>query len=273
LVLISVGMVVWVAQRYQSLAASLERERTALAESIETRAALLRGITHDVKNPLGAAAGYADLLADGIAGGPLTPQQLTMVRRIRKLLGDSLTTISDLLHLERDSAGDAGAVQTIDLNALVTELVDDYRAAALEKSLTIELEASHAPLVARTQATHVRHIVGNLLSNAVKYTPPHGSIHVMLANEPLHNGGPQLARIEVRDSGAGIPKALRDRVFEEFYRADSANGTAGHGVGLAISRRFARILGGDVTVGEAPEGGAKFTLLLPLDSAKRSAAV
>jgi two-component system sensor histidine kinase MtrB len=73
-------------------------------------------------------------------------------------------------------------------------------------------------------------------------------------------------RIEVCDSGPGVPPALRDRVFDEFFRVDTSSKTAqGHGVGLAISRRFARLLGGEITLADAPEGGAMFTLRLPAD--------
>ena len=265
--LVSLGVVYWGGKRYVRVAHSLEVERAALARSLETRAALLRGITHDVKNPLGAAAGYADLLTDGMSGGsPLPPQQAAMVRRIRKLIGDALDTIGEMLQLERGQAWGAGdsATKPVDVSAIVSDLIEDYRAAANEKSLTITLEAASASVIVASGATHVQHIIGNLLSNAVKYTPHHGTIHVRVARGPGNLGHPDVVMVEVSDSGAGVPPELRERVFEEFYRADSAPRSAsGHGVGLAISRRLARLLGGDITVGVAAEGGAKFTLLLP----------
>jgi signal transduction histidine kinase len=263
--LLSLGVVYWGGQRYLNVAHSLEEERAALARSLETRAALLRGITHDVKNPLGAAAGYADLLSDGIQGGALAPQQLAMVRRIRKLIGESLETIGEMLQLERGQTLDASAGRThVDVGAIVADLVEDYRAAANEKSLAITLETANAPTVVASGATHVQHIVGNLLSNAVKYTPPHGIVRVRVARRAENHGSPDLVVVDVCDSGAGVPSELRERVFEEFYRADTAPRVAtGHGVGLAISRRLARLLGGDITVGVAPEGGARFTLTLP----------
>jgi len=263
--LVSLGVVYWGGKRYVRVAHSLEVERAALARSLETRAALLRGITHDVKNPLGAAAGYADLLADGMSGGaPLPPQQATMVRRIRKLIGEALDTIGEMLQLERGQAwvdGDS-ATKPVDVAAIVSDLVEDYRAAGNEKSLTITLEATNTSVVVASGATHVQHIIGNLLSNAVKYTPDHGAIRVRVARRSDH-GHPDTVVVEVSDSGAGVPPELRERVFEEFYRADSARSASGHGVGLAISRRLARLLGGDITVGVSAEGGAKFTLLLP----------
>lgn len=268
--ILSVIAVFWTARRYRSVAHRLEREHAALVESLDTRAALLRGIAHDVKNPLGAAAGYADLLNDGIAGGPLTPEQTRMVRRIRKLLDDSLETISELLHAERSQSREMpGEIARVDIAALVREVVDDYRAAATEKSLALEVQADREHVVARTHPGQVQHILGNLLSNAVKYTPPHGQVRVRLAAEPAAGAGDQSCAgvcIEVRDSGPGVPPPLRDRVFDEFFRADAASNSAGgHGLGLAISRRFARLLGGEITLADAPEGGAMFTLRLPAD--------
>ena len=265
---LSVLAVFWTARRYRSVAHGLEREHAALAESLDTRAALLRGIAHDVKNPLGAAAGYADLLTDGVAGGPLTDAQSTMVRRIRKLLDNSLDTMSELLHTERTASDlEARGSAPTDIAALVRDVVDDYRAAATEKSLALEIHADKAPVLAWTRPGPVQHILGNLLSNAVKYTPPHGHVCVRLAAEHLESDGadgPAGVCIEVRDDGPGVPPALRDRVFDEFFRVDeSATQAQGHGVGLAISRRFARLLGGEITLADAPEGGAMFTLRLP----------
>lgn len=266
---LSVLAVFWTARRYRSVAHRLEREHAALVESLDTRAALLRGIAHDVKNPLGAAAGYADLLSDGVVGGSLTNEQSTMVRRIRKLLDDALNTISELLYAARTESGfqSSADIAPTDIAALVREVVDDYRAAAAEKSLALEVVSDGAPVVARTQPGQVQHILGNLLSNAVKYTPPKGHVRVCLGAERPeaagHDGQAGLY-IEVRDSGPGVPPALRDRVFDEFFRAEGVGASAqGHGVGLAISRRFARLLGGEITLSDAPEGGAMFTLRLP----------
>src|SRR5207249_160804 len=111
-------------------------------------------------NPLGAAAGYADLLVDGIAGGPLTDEQQTMVQRIRRLIGVSLETISGMLQLEHTAESANGPIQAsaTDVGALVGELVEDYRAAAAEKALTLEIEPAER-VMARVNAPHVQHIV------------------------------------------------------------------------------------------------------------------
>lgn len=246
--------------RSRNLARRLAEERRALAESMESRAALVRGITHDVKNPLGAAMGYADLLLDGVGSDPPTPAQATMISRIRKLLHESTATISSLVDLARVDTAEELRVNAhpVDVIALSREVVEDYRAAARERGLTIQVDAPSAANVVITDAGHVRHILGNLVSNAVKYTPDKGRIRVHIADAQG-----QRVRIAVCDSGHGIAPAMRDRVFEEFVRLDT-RAADGHGVGLAISRRLARLLGGELTLGDAPEGGAMFVLELPV---------
>lgn len=258
--MLSVFAVFIAGMRSRNLARRLAEERHALAESMESRAALVRGITHDVKNPLGAAMGYADLLLDGVGGDPPTPAQATMISRIRKLLHESTATISSLVDLARVDTTEELRVDAhpVDVIALAREVVEDYRAAARERELAMQVDASSSTNVVITDAGHVRHILGNLVSNAVKYTPDNGRIRVH-----IEEAQGQRVRIAVCDSGHGIAPAMRDRVFEEFVRLD-AKSSDGHGVGLAISRRLARMLGGDLTVGDAPEGGAMFVLELPV---------
>jgi signal transduction histidine kinase len=97
-------IVALLARRLQALARQAELERAEVVRAGEARAALLRGVTHDVKNPLGAAAGYAELLTDGVVG-PLTPPQREMVGRIHRLVNVSVSTVSDLLELARADGG------------------------------------------------------------------------------------------------------------------------------------------------------------------------
>lgn len=257
LALIAIGVVIWGGQRVLHFARVAERERAEVVRSTEARAALLRGVTHDVKNPLGAASGYAHLLADGFAGD-LTDSQVEMVRRIQRLVDTSVRTVSDLLELAR---GDGSPIQLdhveSDLAALAQEVIDDHRGLARESGLTVSSALS--PLRVVTDPVRVRQVLANLLSNAIKYTPRGGSISVQSVQEP-HDGGFRVG-VEVRDTGDGVPADLRDRIFDEFVRADSHAAT-GNGVGLAISRRLARMLGGDVTFAPNKPKGAVFTLWL-----------
>lgn len=225
----------------------------------------MREIVHDLKNPLGAAAGYADLLADGISG-PLTSQQLEMVLHIRHLIRVSLERVADLLDLvHTETAALPLVIEEIDASRLIRELIGDYQGEARQKGLALDVQVATQPLLAQTDAAAVRRIVGNLLSNALKYTPPQGRVSVSLqylVPERPVAGGDML--IEVRDTGPGIPANQREQIFDLFFRLASTEGvTPGNGIGLSTSRRLARLLGGDISVANNDAGGAVFTVRLP----------
>jgi signal transduction histidine kinase len=99
------------------------------------------------------------------------------------------------------------------------------------------------------------------LSNAIKYTPPGGHVHVSIVDSRRAADRARVG-VEVRDTGPGIPPDLHEKVFEEFFRVRDTGVSVGNGngLGLAISRRIARLLGGDVTLADADGGGAVFTL-------------
>jgi len=264
LALIATATLVLTGRRILLLAREATAGRTALATAADERAALLRGVTHDLKNPLGAAYGYGELLADGVLG-PLSTEQHDVVVRMQGLVTGALRTVSDLLDLYRDETGSLTIEHTrADLNALADECVADFLPSAQQHGVTLRLERSASAAVVTTDPARVKQILGNLVSNAVKYTPPGGEAVVAVAS--VRDDGDPTYRIAVRDTGPGIPAALRDRIFDEFYRLPTAASIPGSGVGLAISRRLARLLGGDLTVGDAPGGGAEFTLSLPAAS-------
>jgi signal transduction histidine kinase len=271
LALASAAAAMWFARRVRLLAheAAARRDEAehALAELHESNAArerMMRGVTHDLKNPLGAARGFADLLQDGIEG-ELSPGQARMAAAIRRNVDTALAIIHDLLDLARADAGTLEvARERTDCAALLREAVDDHRAAAQAAGHALAIETPAGKLEVIADPLRVRQVMGNLLSNAIKYTPPGG--RVLVAAGPASNGdGPRpgrWVRVTVEDSGPGIAAEHRESVFQEFERLDPS-AAEGHGLGLAIGRRVARLLGGDVTVGEAEIGGAAFTLWLP----------
>ena len=270
LAIIAIGVVIWGGQRVLHLARVAERERSEVIRSTQARAALLRGVTHDVKNPLGAASGYAHLLTDGLAGD-LTASQAEMVRRIQRLVDTAVGTVSDLVELAR-ADGPTIRVEHVeaDLAALAQEVIDDHRGLAREAGVT--MTAAMSPVRVMTDPVRVRQVLTNLLSNAIKFTPQGGAIAVRTVQDG--RGNELRVGVEVRDTGPGVPPSLREKIFEEFVRADP-DAPAGNGVGLAISRRFARMLGGDVTYAANQPSGAVFTLWLqaPMPAPPRPAAL
>lgn len=240
-------------------------KRTELA--VAARADLIRGFTHDVKNPLGVADGYAELLQLGLRG-PLAPAQTETVGRIRSSIRGALEITEELLDISRlESGGLQIQREPSDLRALVRDVVQHHTAAASAAGLSLRFVESDDPSPRTTTYTdphRVRQILQNLLSNAVKYTPAPGEVTVRV---DFHSGSPASsgawARVSVRDTGLGIPVSEQGRIFDEFHRVPGSMAT-GHGLGLAISRRIAQLMGGDIAVDSAPGEGSTFVLSLPL---------
>ncbi|MBV9773145.1 MAG: PAS domain-containing sensor histidine kinase [Gemmatimonadetes bacterium] len=249
-------------EREREARAEAERRREELERVTESRTRLMRGFSHDVKNPLGAADGYAQLLEDGILG-ELSTKQVQSIQRIRRSIQTSLHLIHDLLELARAEAGqiEIESVPT-DVAELAREAAEDFRAQATAAGLGLEVRADDA-LPTDTDPARVRQILSNLLSNAVKYTP--GGRITVETEVRTGSGAPGDGRhvaIHVTDTGPGIPEEKRETIFQEFTRLDP-EAPHGAGVGLAISRRIARLLGGDITVESEVGRGSTFTLRLP----------
>jgi PAS domain S-box-containing protein len=246
-----------------------ELRREELERVTESRARLMRGFSHDLKNPLGAADGYAQVLADGVLG-ELSERQRQSVERIRRSIHTSLDLIRELLELARAEAGQIALEFTrTDVAASAREAVQDFQARATEAGLALVINAP-AALSTETDARRVRQILDNLISNAVKYGEQ-GSATVTVetkARGPATRRGEWIA-LSVTDTGPGIPEEKHEQVFQEFTRLDPS-APHGAGVGLAISRRIARLLGGDITLKSAPGRGSTFTLWLPKERREQS---
>ena len=262
LALLALGAVAYLARRTLLLSHEARQGRLEAEAAMASKSAFMRGVTHDLKNPIGAALGYADLLSDGVLG-PVPESQIQVVWRLRHLLSSTLETVNDLVELSRaDEGGLRIDRNETDVLAIAREVTDDYRAMASTAGLRLEMDASAPIATVETDPVRVRQVLGNLLSNAVKYTPPGGCVLVkasVVADDAL---GRSVA-LSIADDGPGIPRQMREHVFEEFFRVPSTSGADGAGVGLAIARRVSRMLGGDLRLSETPGGGATFTLLLP----------
>jgi signal transduction histidine kinase len=258
---LAMALSMWNARRLQLFAGLAEAERAEVVRASESRAALLRGVTHDVKNPLGAANGYAQLLEEGIVG-PLDDAQVKMIGRIRHLLGTSIQTVTDLVELARADGTLHLEYAMTDLAATMHEVVDDHRGMAQERQVTIEVNGK--PVTVMTDPLRLRQILSNLITNAIKYTPSGANVWTRIVHDADRIG------VAVEDNGPGIPREAEARLFEEFFRVRTGEDTSGNGLGLAISRRLGRLLGGDVTYARREGGGSIFTVWLPYHSMKSS---
>ena len=245
-----------------------ERKRAELEGVMESRARLVRGFSHDVRNPLGAVDGYLELLRDGVLG-ELNDRQVEHVDRARRSLGAALGLIDDLLDLARAEAGELDIRPApTDVREAAREIAEEYQLRAEAARLRLDLDLPADFPVISCDPARVRQVIGNLLSNAVKYTPAGGHVRVSVRTESTGPAGLRPRRdgwvvARVDDTGPGIPHDHRELLFQEFVRLDPDAGS-GIGIGLAISRRIALALGGNIIVDSEPGRGSTFELWLPL---------
>ena len=229
-------------------------ERADLAKS-----EFLAVISHELRTPLSAIIGYGDLLDREIAG-PLTPEQKLYLTRVSTSAQQLLTLIDQVLSITRMESGTEHVrSEATDIGDVLTEVVAMMQPAAAEKGLALQLQIPVEPVIVETDASKLRQILLNLLANAAKFTEQ-GGAEVTLQVEA------ECVLLSVRDTGPGIPPADHERIFERFVQLDGSatRRHGGTGLGLAVSRELARLLGGDLTVDSEPGAGAMFTVTLPV---------
>jgi signal transduction histidine kinase len=239
-----------------------EQRRSELERVTESRGRLLRGFTHDVKNPLSAADGYLSLLEDGLLG-ELGTSQRTTINKVRRSIRHALELIARLLDLARAESGqlELNWCET-DLTEELRDVTDAFLPQAKAKGLALDIALPEDLPHIETDTARLRQVVGNLVSNAVKYTPPGGHIAVRAGLRRDTAEQPQVL-VTVSDDGPGIPEEKLPLVFMEFTRFD-ASAAEGAGIGLAISQKIAQALGGHIDVESRVGSGSKFILRLPV---------
>jgi len=269
----SLGDLASLALRRVLLLQEAEQRGRELENVLQSKARLIRGLSHDLKNPLSAVSGYADLLDSGVKGR-MSPEQSELLAGVRRGIQSMTRIIDDLLVLAGTEAGQLEIrKEMMDVAEAARDVVAEHRAAAENAGLTLELAAPEPAPRILSDAARVQQILGNLLSNAIKYTPEGGRVTVTI--ESVDNGdAPDAGRwtaLRVSDTGEGIPKEAQERIFEEFFRLGrESTEEPGTGLGLAISRNVARLLGGNITVDSEVGRGSTFTLWLPEDTATQA---
>jgi signal transduction histidine kinase len=241
-----------------------ERNNAALrASEMQAQAAnrakteFLAAISHELRTPLTSIRGFAELMERRIEN-PVFKDQASMIRKGAEHLNTLLTEILDLTKVE------AGAMPIVrepqDLRRLVSDVGEFFEVAAAAKGLALAVRvADEVPGSVVCDGLRIKQILNNLLSNAVKFTEQ-GGIGIEVARD-----GAEL-KIDVVDSGPGIPPEQQALIFEKFRQGSDrvSYQHGGTGLGLALSRALAELMGGRLTVTSTPGEGARFTLALPL---------
>ncbi len=266
-------------ERAQQL--SYEREARLEAEAASrAKSEFLAIMSHELRTPLNAVLGYSELLELGISG-PLTEKMREQVGRIRMSAKHLLGLVNDILDLAKVEAGrlsvssaPASAAGTV--AAAIALIHPQAAAAGLE--LVVEPFADPPPVYLGDDE-RVRQVLVNLLSNAVKFTEPGGSITVGVGatgdvdSDARLQPNRQYVKFSVTDTGSGIPEEKLLSIFDPFVQAESGHSRSreGSGLGLTISRRLARLMGGDLTCTSKVGSGSTFTLSLPADVSAKAA--
>jgi signal transduction histidine kinase len=233
----------------------------AAASANRAKSEFLASMSHELRTPLNAILGYTSLLAEGITG-PIIPAQQEQLLRIRASATHLLGLIDEVLSFSRLEAGrEQLSMHDVDVAAVLDEAAALVRPMAAAKQLPLEIQppdATGEPLRLRSDVLKLRQILVNLLTNAVKFTD-HGSVTLS-----AHAEGDDVV-FTVTDTGIGIPASHLEHVFDAFWQVEQAASrrVGGTGLGLSVTRRLARLLGGDVSVKSVSGQGTTFVVRLP----------
>ncbi|HZR99765.1 MAG TPA: sensor histidine kinase [Chloroflexota bacterium] len=239
--------------------------RTLAEEAVRTRDEFLASAAHDLRNPLTAIRGAAQLLQRQAARGAVPPEQLArLARHIETSTSQMAALVDELLDLARLQVGRSLELErhSTDLVALVARVVADCQETTTAHEL--RFESAVPRLEGLWDGARLERVVGNLLANAIKYSPAGGV--VVVQTREVAAADARWAELQVQDHGMGIPRDELPRIFDRFYRGSRVVGQIrGSGIGLAAVRQIVEQHGGTVVVESAEGAGAVFTVCLPLD--------
>lgn len=256
-VLVGEGFLVFrpAVQRIHQTVHELQIAKEAAESANEQKTRFLATLSHELRNPLHAILGNTELALDS----PLVPHQRTQLETIDESARSLLRLVNDLLDLACIQAGKLRIQPAaFDLRKLTERCVDMLQPLAGRKHLQISLTAESGALLAEGDAQRAQQVLLNLLGNAVKFTDQ-GNIHLTISRVET------ALRIEVRDTGPGIPPALQQTIFAAFTQVDASTRreNSGVGLGLAISAALIELMHGRIGVDSEPGRGSCFWFELP----------
>jgi two-component system phosphate regulon sensor histidine kinase PhoR len=228
---------------------------TSMKELERIKRDLVSSVSHELRTPLTSIKGFAETLEEEV-----DEEHRHYVEIIRRNTDRLINIVHDLLLLSQlEEAGAGLEVEEIDLGRLAERTVRIFEGQSKEKELALKVEIDPDLPPVPADPFKIEQILINLLDNAIKYTDA-GEVCLIIRREE------QGVRIEVRDTGIGIPRNKLPRVFERFYVVDKSRSrkTGGTGLGLSIVKHIVLLHGGDINVESAPGKGSSFVVRLPL---------
>jgi two-component system, OmpR family, sensor histidine kinase MprB len=240
-----------VATRFNAMIERLQGSRAELDESVRAQRQLVADASHELRTPITSLRTNVEVL---LAGGRLDEEDRhRLLADVVEQTEELSALIGDLIDLAR---GDL--LVELDEEVRLDRILEESLARARRNHPGIRFEASLAPVIVEGVPERLGRAVNNLLDNAAGHSPPGGLVEVTVNRDGLR----------VRDHGTGIDVADLPYVFDRFYRGANSRGRQGTGLGLAIVRQVAVQHGGEVDATNAPDGGAIFTLALPVVAAQ-----
>jgi heavy metal sensor kinase len=237
------------------LAATFDGMLDRLERAFEQQRQFTADASHELRTPLAMLMSQIDIALERPRS---TEQYQDTLRSMREDVAELSRLVSELLMLARAEAGrEPLAAEQLDLAELASGVASSMEPLASARNIhLVAQDCGDAPIVG--DETRLMQLVVNLVDNAIKYTPPGGVVTVATRRES------EWAIVEVADTGPGIRPEHRQRIFERFFRVDSARSrSGGAGLGLAISRWIAEAHGGEIRVESGPRGGTSFCVRLP----------
>ncbi|QIX96187.1 aerobic respiration two-component sensor histidine kinase ArcB [Cedecea sp. FDAARGOS_727] len=239
-----------------------KRYQDALERASRDKTTFISTISHELRTPLNGIVGLSRILLDTDLSGEQT-NYLKTIHVSAITLGNIFNDIIDMDKLERRKVQLDN--QPVDFTSFLADLENLSGLQAQQKGLSFVMDPTlPLPHKVVTDGTRLRQILWNLISNAVKFTPKGGLVTVRVRYEEE-----SCLRFEVQDSGIGIPQDEQDKIFAMYYQVKDSHGgkpATGTGIGLAVSRRLAKSMGGDITVTSKPGEGSLFTLTVQAPS-------
>jgi signal transduction histidine kinase/ActR/RegA family two-component response regulator len=250
-------------EELRAQAEELQRTTTALRETDQRRTEFLATLSHELRNPLSAAASGVTILERAEAGGEQARLARAVIARQLQQLG---RLVDDLLDVSRVKSQKIRLRRmSLDLCALLRNTVEDHRPLLEGRGVTLTLELPATPVWVQADPARLAQVVGNLLQNASKFTDRGDRVRVTLSAA----GG--RAELRVADSGIGIDGEMLERLFEPFIQAERslARTRGGLGLGLSLVKALVELHGGTVAARSEGQGrGAEFVVELPLAPAQ-----
>lgn len=241
----------------QDMARNVNEMIEKLENQEHDRNIFISSVAHDIRTPLTSINGFITAMMDGTIPADQYEKYMTLIKqevdRIRKLIV-SMTEASSLSHIDPE------LMEAFDLRDVVTDVIQNLEPQLHEKNITATAVLPEGDLMVYGEAQQLCRVIVNIISNAIKFTPVDGQIRVSASRDDKD----RKMMISIEDSGPGVEKEKRNRVFESFYKTDPSRKQEGFGLGLYICKQILQGHGQTIVLGESADlGGADFVFSFP----------